>query len=72
MKSSSFLGTDYTEKLMFTYTKNHVNPCNPCLNIRCVLTDRPYPNINKNTSSGIDFFKRLLRVRSAPLEMRVA
>ena len=31
MKSSSFLGTDYTEKLMFTYTKNNVNPCNPCL-----------------------------------------
>ena len=35
MKSSSFLGTDYTdctEKLMFTYTKNRVNPCNPYLN----------------------------------------
>ena len=34
MKSSSFLGTDCTEKLMFTYTKNRVNPCNPCLNYK--------------------------------------
>ena len=41
MKSSSFLSTDYTEKLMFTYTKNRVNPCNPCLNykMRFDLTD---------------------------------
>ena len=32
-----FLGTDYTDftdKLVFTFTKNRVNPCNPCLNNR--------------------------------------
>ena len=25
------LGTDLTDKLVFTSTKNRVNPCNPCL-----------------------------------------
>ena len=32
-----FLGTDYTDitdKRVFSYTKNRVNPCNPCLKYR--------------------------------------